>query len=156
MKKLHTASLVAAALTITAGAHALEPSESRAETPQLDILFLVDDSGSMQSKQDQLIAGFPAFINNLSNATRTLPDLHIGIISANTGVGPFTIQGCGGNGDNGRLQFEAQPGCTGSAPTDHYIADGVGAGGERVRNYTGALADSFACIAKLGTSGCGF
>src|SRR5262249_17936274 len=53
-------------------------------------------------------------------------------------------------GDDGLLQ--------GSSPTlaQPFISDVAGPGGARVRNYSGALRDVFADLAKVGQGGCGF
>lgn len=86
-----------------------------------------------------------------------LPSIHLGVVSTNVGarggVGPG--QPCSDEGDDGRLRAAPRiAGCT--PPTDvPYILDVSDADGNSRRNYQGALEDTFACIAALGTSGCG-
>jgi hypothetical protein len=121
----------------------------------LDILFLIDNSDSMGDKQASLVANFPRFIDVLQNIPGGLPNIHIGIASSNVGVGGYNIGGCGGDGDDGRLQNTPRGACT--PPSGYYISDVADPmTGARVKNYSGTLADTFTCIAKLGTGGCGF
>ena len=122
----------------------------------LDILFVIDNSGSMREEQASLVANFNRFINVLDNIEGGLPNVHIGVVSTDIGAGPYGIMGCTGNGDNGILQ-NAPVGGACNTPTDLYISDiGDEDGLNRQTNYTGTLADTFSCIAELGTTGCGF
>jgi hypothetical protein len=122
----------------------------------VDILFLIDNSDSMGDKQASLTANFPRFIDVLQNIPGGLPNIHIGIASSTVGVGGYNIGGCGGNGDDGRLQNTPRGACT--PPSGYYISDVADPAnpGARVKNYSGTLSDTFTCIAKLGTGGCGF
>jgi hypothetical protein len=119
----------------------------------LDILFVIDDSGSMAEEQTTLAAAFGGFESALAARFAALPNLHIGVVSSNMGAGGFSITGCLDAGDDGRLHGEAQGACT--PPTEAFLSD-VDVGGARQRNYTGTLAEAFSCIALLGTNGCGF
>jgi len=120
----------------------------------LDILFVVDNSGSMAEEQDKLVAAFDGFITELATrAGGTLPSLHIGVVSTDLGT-PYSISGCSGSGDDGVLQDTPRGACSG--PSDRYIVDEPAAGGGRTVNYGGTLDDVFGCIAPLGTNGCGF
>jgi hypothetical protein len=123
-------------------------------TRDADVLFVIDNSGSMREEQDSLAANFNSFINVLENLDGGLPNLHIGIVSTDMGAGPFGIMGCTGLGDNGILQTAPSGAC--SVPDGSFIEDIALDGGGRSTNYSGTLADNFACIAKLGTTGCGF
>jgi hypothetical protein len=75
------------------------------------------------------------------------------------GVGEWNIPGCMGKGDDGLLQVqtsdpEMTQACGGL--TDRYIVDEADGAGGRHTNYTGTLADVFACQVKVGIEGCGF
>jgi hypothetical protein len=118
----------------------------------LDILFVVDDSGSMGEEQSSLATNFHRFVSVLENLNGGLPNLHIGVVSTDAGAGPFAITGCSGDGDDGMLSVPST--CAG--PTDAYLEDVAVAGGTRQQNYAGSLADTFACMAQIGTRGCGF
>ncbi|RMH43046.1 MAG: VWA domain-containing protein [Deltaproteobacteria bacterium] len=121
----------------------------------IDILFVVDNSGSMAEEQNSLEQNFNRFINVLANIEGGLPNVHIGVVSTDVGAGPFNISGCSGEGDNGVLQnVPRKAGC--SPPSGQFIVDIANPDGTRQTNYTGDLAETFGCIAKLGTDGCGF
>ncbi len=123
----------------------------------LDILFVIDNSGSMREEQASLVANFNRFINVLSNIEGGLPNVHIGVVSTDIGAGPYGIMGCTGNGDNGILQNAPVGGACNTPGPELYISDiGDEDGLNRQTNYTGALSDTFSCIAELGTAGCGF
>ena len=70
-----------------------------------DILFLVDNSPSMDPKQKALADNFPKMIEQLDALPDGRPDLHIGVVSSDMGAGGTPI---GGNcnvvlGDRGLL-----------------------------------------------------
>jgi hypothetical protein len=121
----------------------------------LDLLFVVDDSGSMRQEQEALAAALPSFIEQLAGGG-DLPSLHIGVVSSNLGTAPEVGGGppCEGDGDAGHLQVAAA--CPALDDQERFIRDEIAAGGERVTNYAGELADQFACMVQLGTAGCGF
>jgi hypothetical protein len=148
------------------------PAESWGDEPvtvpvavnrNLDLLFVIDDSESMKNEQDALAEKFRLLIQQIESAEHGMPNLHIGVVSTNLG-GPIylgtPIDGCAGDGAGGQLQStprpqdgETEPTCTG--PTGRYIVDEAGEDGQRVTNYEGTLDQTFACIARLGTNGCG-
>jgi hypothetical protein len=119
----------------------------------VDILFMIDDSSSMDLQQANLIANFPTFMTRLQDPPG-LPNVHIAVVSQDMGAGDGSIAGCDATGGkNGIFQYTARGACTatnlqGGAT---YIVDVAG-----VRNYTGNLQDVFGCIAALGNQGCGF
>lgn len=125
----------------------------------LDILFVIDNSGSMAAEQANLVANFQEFINVLNTIEGGLPDVHIGVVSSNVGAaGASGVPGCGGQGDDGNLlvgqtsaDCAATYGLQGS-----FVSDIAESDGSRTRNYTGALPELFECMATLGTGGCGF
>ena len=120
----------------------------------VDILFVIDNSGSMAEEQASLAANFGRFINVLENIEGGLPNVHLGVVSTDTGAGPFNISGCSGNGDNGTLQSAPRGAC--EPPNGAFIQDLDDGAGGRTRNYTGTLVDTFTCVARLGIDGCGF
>ncbi len=117
---------------------------------KVDILFVIDNSNSMAQEQASLATNFPKFIDVLSKIEGGLPDVHIGVVSTDTG-GTREVN-CTDTGDDGKLQNSPRvSGC--SPPSDAYIED---FGTTGAKNYTGTLADTFSCIAGLGVAGCGF
>ncbi|HVV84254.1 MAG TPA: vWA domain-containing protein [Kofleriaceae bacterium] len=139
----------------------VEPSPSEVDTwnyevspsRDLDILFVVDNSGSMAGEQASLAANFPAFMGVLETIDGGLPNVHIGIVSSNVGAaGLAGVPGCAGQGDDGKLLVKA--GCSGL--DGQFISDVADEHGDRIKNYSGRLEDLFGCMAQLGTNGCGF
>lgn len=127
----------------------------------LDILFVIDNSGSMIEQQASLAANFPRMIDVLEQLDGGLPNIHIGVTTSDVGatatngmmgpsVGTVGNGGCAGAGDAGALRTSAALG------SHAFISDVALADGTRERNYTGALRDVFAEIAQVGTHGCGF
>jgi hypothetical protein len=125
----------------------------------LDVLMVVDNSGSMIAEQQRLTSTFPVFINVIQQLQGGLPNLHLGIVSSNVGAaGATSIQGCTGSGDDGNLltgppnnTCRTQFGLQGS-----FISDIAQSNGTRQKNYTGSLDQIFTCMASLGNTGCGF
>jgi hypothetical protein len=121
----------------------------------VDILFVIDNSGSMAEEQASLRANFAKFMDVLATIEGGIPNVHIGVTtsnlgqSASDGVGAagFGTQ-CAGKGDDGALRGGAQI-------NGRFIVDEEGSVGTRKRNYSGTLADAFASIADVGTGGCG-
>lgn len=119
-----------------------------------DILFVIDNSLSMEQEQASLRANFSKFMDVLATIEGGVPNLHIGVAtsnmgqSADDGVGMAGFAGCGGKGDDGALR-------TASTINGRFIIDEEVAGGARNRNYSGTLADAFSAIADVGTQGCG-
>jgi len=128
--------------------------------PDLDLLFVIDDSPSMSDKQAALAAAFPRMIDVLGQIDGGLPNLHIGVITSDMGtsasdsaspgpaIGQLGNGGCSGRGDDGRLQVTA-------GMTAAFLSD-VADNGTRAKNYTGELRDVFGQLARVGAGGCGF
>jgi hypothetical protein len=129
----------------------------------IDLLFVVDDSGSMAGSQSNLAASFPRMIDVLSTLEGGLPNLHIGVVTSDMGtsalagapappVGTVGVGGgCDGAGRNGAL-MAFDPSLTVTFISDIGLPDGT-----RERNYQGELRDVFAANATgVGINGCGF
>jgi hypothetical protein len=122
----------------------------------IDILFVIDNSGSMGEEQVSLNNNFVNFINVLQNIEGGLPNVHIGVVSTDVGAGPYGLQRCIEPGDNGLLQAIARDSNCSPPSPEKYIVDLANTTGGRDVNWTGSLEDTFRCIAKLGVEGCGF
>ncbi|HTE51763.1 MAG TPA: hypothetical protein VK698_13005, partial [Kofleriaceae bacterium] len=130
--------------------------------PDLDLLFVIDNSSSMAGEQQLLGENFPRFIEKLGEARGGLPDLHLGVVSSDLGIAPFALPArgtggaCEGEGDRGRL-LRGPPGsdCP-LAAGDRFLRDSIGPGGRDINYPPGELAATFACMAELGVTGCGF
>jgi hypothetical protein len=126
----------------------------------VDLLFVVDNSNSMQEEQTALRAAFPELLRALTSGDvdgdgtaeqRPVSDLHLGVVSTDLGIGQIDgIPGCEGLGDDGRLLAAgpAEAGCMASYPRflEHRSTE---------HELTQTAAD-LACIAALGTEGCSF
>ena len=173
----------AGAGTVGTPATAAETTFSVLVSPerQLDILFMVDNSPSMDPKQAALAANFSAMIEVLQNFPGGMPDIHIGVISSDFGAGGGGMgANCGtplGNrgllwGNDNSATAMAGIGATGynQFATVANISNGCGldqgarwisdiqktTGAGRDKNYTGNLTDVFSCLATaVGTKGCG-
>lgn len=129
-----------------------------ADRPEVDLLFVVDNSLGMTPLQRKLIANFPRFIQVLQGLPGGLPSIHIGVVSSDLGAGAApdgSVVGCHAGGDRGVLHNEPRGLCTstGLLGGARFIADADG-----VKNYdpTMPIDDVFACLALLGDGGCGF
>ena len=121
----------------------------------VDILFVIDDSGSMREEQLSLADNFNAFISELQAIQGGLPNVHIGVVSTNVGAGPLLGDNRCLASDAGQLQANPLvPGC--NPPNDAYISDIGDESGNRTPNYSDSLQETFSCIAQLGITGCGF
>jgi hypothetical protein len=134
---------------VTPDPHSVERKDIPVAPRALDLLFIVDDSGSMAAEQKSLQQNFPKFIERISAIEGGLPDIHIGVISTDVGA-PASV-GCSATGDDGDLLTRS---CAGLASGATFLSD-LSTDTGRTRNYTGALADVFSCMADLGTKGCG-
>jgi hypothetical protein len=132
-------------------------NQSNLIVDKVDLLLVVDDSGSMAAIQREL----PALLDKLvagSDAPGAefpaLTDIHVAVVSTDMGVSqsddPSSIPGCKGLGDDGHfvpLSADDLAECHVSTPS--YLAfDGNAA--------NAASVDTVACIPDLGTGGCGF
>jgi len=146
---------------------------SQSGTTKVDILFVVDNSNSMNEEQEILSSQIVLMAKELITPTErgedtppAVEDLHIGIITTDMGTAGYTVMTCSNpmNGDNGVLQNHGRlDGCMPS-----YTASDC-AGGEcpwlsHSTEYPDdgtnpdnpPIWDDFGCIATLGTGGCGF
>ena len=150
---------------------------------EVDILFMIDNSPSMDPKQQRLADNFPKMIQALlqipdGSGGTSLPDVHIGVISSNMGAGSDGSCQTRVLGDRGLL-YGNDPNnplasvAPGADPTlgghpdpngcglhsgQRWISDIANPNGTgRIRNYDGNIQDVFSCLAThVGTAGCGF
>jgi hypothetical protein len=122
---------------------------------------VIDNSGSMREEQVALRAQFPGLMRALTSGDadqdgtvefRPITDLHLGVISTDMGlVGVPGVPNCEGFGDDGVLLHAAGPDVLGCAPSyPPFLTFMTG------QSDPDQLANDFACIATLGTEGCGF
>jgi len=113
----------------------------------VDVLFVIDNSGSMESEQANLATNFPKLATKLDLAGFSY---RVGVVSTDVGAGHYGLPSCEtALGDGGKLQHAPQlAGCT--PPKDPWI--------ERIDGVANVpdVAAAFSCIAQLGIGGCGF
>ena len=120
----------------------------------VDVLFVVDNSNSMEQEQKNLTANFPKLMDALLQAKM---DFRVGVTTTDLGAGNYNLPSCEtAGGDKGKLTNKAQvAGCT--PPKDAWISYDNG-----TTNIPGAgdpkqkAKDAFSCIANVGVGGCGF
>ena len=134
---------------------------------KVDLLFMVDNSGSMSEEQASLGTELPRLVQVLASGDRTgdgpTPDdfqavknLHVGVITSDMGVGDFVVPTCTRAprfGDDGLLRTAGNTsiaGCMAMYPTFLEYEPGVSA---QTPLQFGA---DFRCVASPGTGGCGF
>jgi hypothetical protein len=128
-------------------------------SPDLDVLFMIDNSAQIADKQTVFTSDFPAFVAALDQFPGGRPNLHVGVVDSTVDFGSAGLDpaGCPSPNlkDDGRLQNTACiEGCT--PPTGRYISDIANPDGTRTTNYTGTLDQALACVAEVGAGGCGF
>jgi hypothetical protein len=105
-------------------------------TSELDLLYVIDNSGSMGGEQALLRANFPAMMTQLRDAAGNLPDVHIGVTTTDLGTGMFQIPNCMDvGGDAGNLVKGSCYNPTGGTP---YIIDVEAQGCTITRDANGA------------------
>jgi hypothetical protein len=128
----------------------------------VDLLLVNGNEHSTASKRDNLIRNFPTFLQELRIRASGVPDLRIGVTTANLGTGSYNL--CEPGGEGAKLQREpgarSVPGCP--TPADPWIAYTPGAqgGATNVQGSTSTdpieqVAQAFACIEHLHESPCG-
>jgi len=133
---------------------------------KLDVLFMVDNSSSMAPLQTKLIAQFQSFMDPLKRVPTpdgsgvALPNIHVAVVSSDTGPGKFEGKGfgCRFRGDGGQFQYAPRGTCTTSplhtTPAQQtFLSASMN---QTVTNFDGDISDAFGCIAALGDQGCGF
>src|SRR3954470_18755688 len=121
---------------------------------KLDILFMIDNSNSMDHSQANLAKNLPALMNVLKTLPDGPPDLHIAVVSSDMGAGDGSFGMCSGTGDKGVFHHAPTGTCTATnlQPGATYISAPIGG----TPNFTGDITDVFQCITKVGVEGCGF
>lgn len=124
-------------------------ADGDADLGVVDLLFEIDNSGSMSQEQTNLTEAFSWAVADLPPVVESL---HIGVITTDMGTGGFAVQTCRDpvDGDDGILWHRgggAVMECLSEYP--QYLSWSVD---EPFQD----MAEDFRCIATLGTGGCGF
>lgn len=152
---------------------------------KVDVLFVVDNSGSMAEEQRALREQLPRLVGVLATGDlefgqpgdpaegirdfSPVRDLHVGVISTDMGTGGFQQDTCDEPlfGDDGILQNRGNPArdpeldC--ASTYDRFLSfenpDGDRCAPDEEGNLPAEcqdFADAFQCVSALGTEGCGF
>ena len=109
---------------------------------KVDLLFIVDDSGSMEEQQVNLTNSFPGFISEIQTTLDSVESYHVGVIT--TDAYAWNEPGCQAIGD----LVTRTGGMASSNQTCTPFADGF-----RFMTENDDLATTFACAAKPGIEG---
>lgn len=109
---------------------------------EVDFLFVIDDSASMASYQENLASNYGVFIDGIREAIDSIDTMHIGVIT--TEPYPDNVQACEGLG--GLIVSTGGPG---SSDRDC----GPYRGGENFMTDLDPLDSAFRCAATVGTGG---
>lgn len=111
---------------------------------RLDLLFVIDDSVSMASKQAALARTFEALVARLEALPYGLPSLHVGVVTSDLGAGGFDVPACDTSNNGFLLPFDlpGQPAWLEQEGDAH--------------NFPGTLAAAFATLRPVDHNGCGY
>ncbi len=138
---------------------------------KVDILFMIDNSSSMDPMQLELRQRFGDFFAAFEALAQkgTYADLHIGVVTSDYGAGDIAGGGCDASpgGQRGLLQTLPSPNainppasCRPPADGARYVAYKFGPSSATTNLPNGsdaqALVDQFTCMASVGAKGCGF
>lgn len=115
------------------------------ECTKVDILFAIDNSGSMAGEQANLIAAFPGFVAGIQEALAFAESYHIGVVTSDS-YNPNEA-GCQGVGD-----LVTQ---TGGSDSSGGACGPYTSGFRWFDDTEPDLASTFACAAQVGTDGSG-
>ncbi|MFH0903249.1 MAG: hypothetical protein V2A73_21680 [Pseudomonadota bacterium] len=115
----------------------------------VDILFVIDSSGSMGEEQDGLSVAFPTFIDSLRSLDPR--SWRIGITTTDLGSFGYDLPSCYAEGDGGKLiNGTIRSDCGGFAGDWLFEEEG------NTNAADGDVAGAFACVARVGAGGCSF
>ena len=144
------------------------PSVVCTPSTQVDLLFMIDDSGSMTEHQIQLRDQIPRMIQIAATGIRDMAhggpfapphSLHVGVVSSTMGLGPVTgVPRCPAGFGNDGVLFTRSPFPAPGCPTTDYATmypHGVFEFNQGQAMPTAAeFASDASCVALLGTAGC--
>jgi hypothetical protein len=133
-----------------------------AERLPVDVLFVVDNSGSMAEEQVSLAEQLPRMVRALTSGdvdgdgTQDFPaaaDLHLGVVTTDMGTAGHELPTCSEpmHGDDGILRTAGDPTDATCMATYPAFVEFDPEAGDTVEQ---AAAD-FSCVARAGTAGCG-
>jgi hypothetical protein len=130
-------------------------------TTKVDVLFVVDNSPSMNPIQAELKSAFPTFATALNAfpSKGAATSFHVGVVTTDLGSGPTSVgSNCKVGGLGGRLQpLGAAHDISCLPPTggENFMdIDQIGGGNNLPAGQS--FEQTFTCMASVGDTGCGF
>lgn len=111
--------------------------------PDVDVLFVIDDSGSMADQQDSLIASFPGFVDGIRGRLRSAQSVHIGVV---------TTEDYAGNPPACRTIGSLITQTAGPSSSNRACGP-FASGATWLDSRDPLLAERFACVGKVGAGG---
>lgn len=112
------------------------------ECPNVDVLFVIDNSGSMADQQQSLIASFGGFVKGMQDRLAGAKSYHVGVVSTDDYGGN---NGCGSIGD---LITQTSGPSSSNAVCSPFVG-----GGRYLTEAEPNLAGKFSCVAQIGVGG---
>jgi hypothetical protein len=111
---------------------------------KVDLVFVIDNSGSMSDEQINLVNSFPDFVSAMQTQLVDTDSYHVGVVTSDASL--FNVPGCN---QHGSLVVR-----TGGANSSNQTC-GPYATGKNFMDETDNLAQKFACAGQVGTEGDG-
>jgi hypothetical protein len=104
----------------------------------VDLLFVLDNSGGTSDEQTVLAANFPKFVAALDALPTGRPSLHIAVVDTTVDIGDASWgPGCPSPDPNDNGLFQNTPRITGCTPPNgRFIVDEANVDGTRTTNYS--------------------
>ena len=110
---------------------------------KVDLLFVIDNSGSMEDEQSNLVASFPGFIDAMQTTLSDTQGYNVGVTSSDLYPGAFDCL------QEGALVTRTTGQGSSNAQCEPYSS------GKRFMTEADDLAEKFACAAQVGIDGDG-
>ncbi len=113
---------------------------------QVDFLFIIDNSGSMNDEQANLVNSFPGFITGIQNTLEQVDEYQVGVVTTDAYSSNNAVPGCnvlGGLVTKTGGSFSSNSTCGPYAAGNNYMTE------------LDNLNQTFACAAQVGTDGSG-
>ena len=117
------------------------PEPEATPCTKVDMLFVVDNSGSMAGEQENLVGSFPGFVDEILMTLGTVEDLHIGVVATEVHKqNPVQCQKLGALSTASQIHGDCAPFDSGYNWMDESQTN---------------LEQKFTCVGELGTGGSG-
>ncbi|MCA9709712.1 MAG: hypothetical protein KDK70_27990, partial [Myxococcales bacterium] len=122
------------------------PPPSEEGCTKVDFLFIIDNSGSMDDEQANLVNSFPGFINGIQSTLSQVDEYQVGVVTTDAYSPNNNVPGCNVLGG---LVTKTGGSNSSNSVCGPYVA------GNNYMTELDNLGTSFACAAQVGTDGNG-